>query len=485
MHSSHSSFAQDLDMNPLAGWAKPASALGISTPLNHLSQSQQVQKLQQQFQHDRQFQQNTLKGHEGDNNAGDRGDRGGRSGSGSGSEFDARNEYNNQIYSRRGSVNGSFNDPHGNTNTCSKRRTLHVGVGKYVQHINIQNNDDDKNMNEEDFNGEDNTDNGSSRGVDIKMRNCRQTFQHRRSMSNLQLNQGFSGFTPISPGSGSPKSPSLSGSFTSDGNSFSHRHYHSDLHNHRNGGAVESSLSALAALSVMASMPTGPLRGGSASYPNSSSSLSLQPQDHSGNYHRSENNNSGYTSALGQQIQSQHQQGPQCRQSSSVSNMAGPSPVDLDFPQYHDQPQQDYASHQENDRQRSRSRSQPLILPPPRRSIPPRPPQISRKYHGRQVRKAPITNVVKEVVVPSRRMAHILSEQKRREKINGGFDELKSVIPECADNNDSKATILRKAVDYICLLEDEIRKNVDIYQLDQNVIANESRDHYPRQQDDD
>lgn len=33
-------------------------------------------------------------------------------------------------------------------------------------------------------------------------------------------------------------------------------------------------------------------------------------------------------------------------------------------------------------------------------------------------------------VGPNRRLAHILSEQKRREKINGGFDVLKSVIPE-------------------------------------------------------
>ncbi|KAG0020246.1 hypothetical protein BGZ80_004537 [Entomortierella chlamydospora] len=33
-------------------------------------------------------------------------------------------------------------------------------------------------------------------------------------------------------------------------------------------------------------------------------------------------------------------------------------------------------------------------------------------------------------VGPNRRLAHILSEQKRREKINGGFDELKSVVPE-------------------------------------------------------
>ncbi|GJJ77747.1 hypothetical protein EMPS_10106 [Entomortierella parvispora] len=66
-------------------------------------------------------------------------------------------------------------------------------------------------------------------------------------------------------------------------------------------------------------------------------------------------------------------------------------------------------------------------------------------------------------VGPNRRLAHILSEQKRREKINGGFDELKSVIPECAQNTDSKATILRKAVDYILQLEDEIRRYADAY----------------------
>ncbi|KAF9578111.1 hypothetical protein BGW38_006260 [Lunasporangiospora selenospora] len=59
-----------------------------------------------------------------------------------------------------------------------------------------------------------------------------------------------------------------------------------------------------------------------------------------------------------------------------------------------------------------------------------------------------------------RRLAHILSEQKRREKINGGFDKL---LFKCAQNTDSKATILRKAVDYILLLEDEIRKYADAY----------------------
>ncbi|KAF9190917.1 hypothetical protein BGZ51_008066 [Haplosporangium sp. Z 767] len=63
----------------------------------------------------------------------------------------------------------------------------------------------------------------------------------------------------------------------------------------------------------------------------------------------------------------------------------------------------------------------------------------------------------------NRRLAHILSEQKRREKINGGFDELKSVIPDCSQNTDSKATILRKATAYILALEDELRRYTGPY----------------------
>lgn len=114
----------------------------------------------------------------------------------------------------------------------------------------------------------------------------------------------------------------------------------------------------------------------------------------------------------------------------------------------------------ESDRDRSRSRSVagPLIIPT--RNIPPRAPQTTapRKYHGRQSRKPLLDHPVphhhlqqyqgfvplhyhhssstyqhyptREPVPPTRRIAHILSEQKRREKINGGFDELKSVIPE-------------------------------------------------------
>jgi hypothetical protein len=47
---------------------------------------------------------------------------------------------------------------------------------------------------------------------------------------------------------------------------------------------------------------------------------------------------------------------------------------------------------------------------------------------GRAVHK--VSSREPATVGPNRRLAHILSEQKRREKINGGFDELKSVIPE-------------------------------------------------------
>ncbi|CAG8468783.1 11164_t:CDS:2 [Diversispora eburnea] len=58
----------------------------------------------------------------------------------------------------------------------------------------------------------------------------------------------------------------------------------------------------------------------------------------------------------------------------------------------------------------------------------------------------------------SRRMAHILSEQKRRENINSGFEELKSIVPSCRGCADSKAVILRKAAHYIQTLENQIQK---------------------------
>ncbi|RUP48818.1 Myc-type, basic helix-loop-helix domain-containing protein [Jimgerdemannia flammicorona] len=55
-----------------------------------------------------------------------------------------------------------------------------------------------------------------------------------------------------------------------------------------------------------------------------------------------------------------------------------------------------------------------------------------------------------------RRHAHIISEQKRRENINAGFDELKGVVPSCTNTTDSKATILKKAAEHIRKLQSQI-----------------------------
>ncbi|KAK3831192.1 MAG: hypothetical protein JOS17DRAFT_774768 [Linnemannia elongata] len=135
----------------------------------------------------------------------------------------------------------------------------------------------------------------------------------------------------------------------------------------------------------------------------------------------------------------------------------------------------------------TRSSARGLSIPPQPRMVPPRAPETGtpRKYHGRQLRKVPIPTIdlvsgVRDYVVPpTRRLAHILSEQKRREKINAGFEELKSVIPECAQNTDSKATILRKAVDRILELEGELRKYTADYDHNNN---NEEDDQVDRKQ---
>ncbi|KAG9292589.1 hypothetical protein G9A89_006960 [Geosiphon pyriformis] len=70
--------------------------------------------------------------------------------------------------------------------------------------------------------------------------------------------------------------------------------------------------------------------------------------------------------------------------------------------------------------------------------------------HQQHIQDPLITNT------PNRRLAHILSEQKRRENINSGFEELKSIVPSCRGCADSKAVILRKAVHYIQSLESEV-----------------------------
>ncbi|CAD6580547.1 MAG: hypothetical protein TREMPRED_002774 [Tremellales sp. Tagirdzhanova-0007] len=54
-------------------------------------------------------------------------------------------------------------------------------------------------------------------------------------------------------------------------------------------------------------------------------------------------------------------------------------------------------------------------------------------------------------------MAHLMSEQKRRESINSGFAALRVALPS-AISTDSKAIILRKAVAHITHLEGLLRE---------------------------
>ncbi|KAH8916441.1 hypothetical protein BT69DRAFT_1340218 [Atractiella rhizophila] len=54
-----------------------------------------------------------------------------------------------------------------------------------------------------------------------------------------------------------------------------------------------------------------------------------------------------------------------------------------------------------------------------------------------------------------RQLAHVASEQKRRENINRGFDDLRQLIPAARGANDPKATILRKASWWIIQLQEE------------------------------
>ncbi|WVF67987.1 hypothetical protein IAT40_002749 [Kwoniella sp. CBS 6097] len=58
----------------------------------------------------------------------------------------------------------------------------------------------------------------------------------------------------------------------------------------------------------------------------------------------------------------------------------------------------------------------------------------------------------------SRRLAHLMSEQKRRESINSGFQALRASLPSSLPT-DSKAVVLRKAVAHIAHLETVLRRS--------------------------
>lgn len=65
-------------------------------------------------------------------------------------------------------------------------------------------------------------------------------------------------------------------------------------------------------------------------------------------------------------------------------------------------------------------------------------------------------------LTPSRRQAHIASEQKRRQHINEGFEELRVIVPTCRNANDSKASILKKTVHYVKFLESKLAETLRI-----------------------
>ncbi|KAF9173271.1 hypothetical protein BGX21_003342 [Mortierella sp. AD011] len=519
----------ELDLNPPTGWSKPASALGLLNPLDHsLPQSQQVQRLQQQIEHHRQLQRNTLQQQNRNRNNNTK-----RMSSpfSSGGDGETSNNNTGELKSERDMFNstnqiGRFSTSDFNQNRHnSQQRHPHNFSGGDVQHISIKNHDD--NGDSEMSDGEDGEDGdisgnnsgrrssvssrgssvgSDSRGMYINMNSPsnRHFFHHHRSTSNPHMSHGFGGlqgFTPLSPGSSlTPSSPR---SFTSDSNSFGAASAFTPpnggffSHQNQSGGfqygsqqsgncssdsvgavGVESSLASLAALSVMSMSGSDPTRrqsSGSSESSSGSQSLSFQPQNShpstfqnqaltnnnlmSGNQNNSGNGSSNvYTSALGQQLQLQRQQHQQQQEqpqeqrqeqqlrqgASSYQQDSTPPVISTSLPSFPTSQYQPHHQHQHqqsqsathgNDRSQvhtSTSNSKSLVLP--RRSLPLRPPETSapRKYHGRNIRKpvVPVENIVKEVVTPTRRMAHIISEQKRREKINDGFEELKSVIPE-------------------------------------------------------
>ncbi|KAF9551671.1 hypothetical protein EC957_006564 [Mortierella hygrophila] len=444
MHpTAQSTSIPDLDMNPPPTWSKPTSALGLANPLHHLPQTQQVRQLQEQIQQHRRLQQQQS-----------------QSGYGLG-EHVMRKKHSQGGSKPSSNQDRSFQQSFG---ASGGSNTTH-------QHINIKNtdemnSDDDLDKDDDDEDDDDNVETSDDRQHSSS---GMQSLHHHRTLSHPQLTQGFSipigfaGFTPSSPlspsspGSIASESASMTASMLSPGllsptsgiysSGGSHgNHNPNSGGNNNNGGVhgIESSLASLASLSVMSSsssvmpmsMPTSSRGRNTFSSPHHNSSQmattpttsSFQPQslpviyqNQPSAFHSSD---SGHNNAGGFM---------------PTSSAAAQSPSFNAF-------------------------SSALT-----RVLPPRAPQTSapRKYHGRQTRKVPTAPPVpKEVVDPTRRVAHIISEQKRREKINGGFDELKSVIPECAQNTDSKATILRKATDYILLLEEELRKYTDMYQLE-------------------
>ncbi|ORY26146.1 hypothetical protein BCR39DRAFT_560690 [Naematelia encephala] len=62
--------------------------------------------------------------------------------------------------------------------------------------------------------------------------------------------------------------------------------------------------------------------------------------------------------------------------------------------------------------------------------------------------------------VAKSRLSHIQSEQRRRESINGGFKQLRSLLPDATEES-TKAQVLQMACAYVLRLENTIRRLSD------------------------
>jgi MAX-like protein X len=77
----------------------------------------------------------------------------------------------------------------------------------------------------------------------------------------------------------------------------------------------------------------------------------------------------------------------------------------------------------------------------------------------------------------ARRMAHTVAEQKRRDQIKRGYDELQAVVPTCHEQGPaaqkvSKAVVLHKAIEYITYLQQQNSHMEDeLAQLRKEVTA--------------
>ncbi|XP_020893252.1 max-like protein X isoform X3 [Exaiptasia diaphana] len=79
----------------------------------------------------------------------------------------------------------------------------------------------------------------------------------------------------------------------------------------------------------------------------------------------------------------------------------------------------------------------------------------------------------------NRRVAHSVAEQKRRDAIRKGYDDLQMVVPLCHQQNGaagsqkpSKAVILQKTIDYIGYMINEKKKNdEELEKLRKEVMA--------------